>query len=339
MKTRNWMKMMQAARLLVASGILLGGDLSHAGPAVPVAVPAPPIDVPAQGYVKSEGVPVGTEIAPVPVGQVGPAWVVLGPASTTGGQVTVPPNNQIAGAINSLAIHPTNPDIIYIGAVNGGIWRTANATAASPTWFPLTDNLASKSIGALEFDPTDATNQTLVAGSGRLSSYGAIGQARIGVLRTTDGGNTWSVLATSTFVNENLMSIAARGSIIMAASDSQWGGGTGSGVFRSTSTGASFSLVSGTAGLAAGPVSDMIGDPGNQSRFFAAVRTVGIFRSDDTGATWTNVTNNLTGISATTTKVEMAMFNNGTTTALYVAVLNSTAVQGIWRSTDLGATW
>ena len=54
---------------------------------------------------------------------------------------------------------------------------------------------------------------------------------------------------------------------------------------------------------------------------------------------WTNVTNNLTGITASTTKVEMAMFNNGTTTALYVGVLNSTAVQGVWRSTDLGATW
>ncbi|MEO8791915.1 MAG: choice-of-anchor tandem repeat GloVer-containing protein, partial [Chthoniobacteraceae bacterium] len=277
--------------------------------------------------------------APVPGGQIGPAWVPLGPASTVSGQVTVPPNNEISGAINALAIHPTNPDITYIGAVNGGIWRTANATATSPTWTPLTDNLSSQSIGALEFDPTDPTYQTLVAGSGRLSSYGAIGPARIGVLRTTDGGNTWSVLGTSMFVNENLMSIAARGTVILAASDSQWGGGNGSGVFRSTSTGASFSLVSGTAGLAAGPVSDMVGDPGNPSRFFAVVRTVGIFRSDDTGATWTNVTNNLTGISASTYKVEMAMFNNGTTTALYAGVLNSTALQGVWRSTDLGATW
>ena len=288
MKTTNWIKMMENARLLVAAGFLLVGGLSHAQPPMPEAVPAPPSDVQAQGYVKSEGIALAPEIAPAPAGQVGPAWVVLGPASTLGGQVTVPPNNEIAGAINALAIHPTNPNIIYIGAVNGGVWRTANATATSPTWFPLTDNLASQSIGALEFDPTDTTYQTLVAGSGKLSSYGAIGPARIGVLRTTDGGNTWSVLATSTFVNENLMSIAARGTVIMAASDSQWGGGNGSGIFRSTNTGASFSLISGTAGLSAGPVSDMVGDPGNQSRFFAAVRTVGIFRSDDTGATWTN---------------------------------------------------
>ena len=238
---------MQAARLWMAAGVLLAGGLSHAQSPVPLPVAVPPNDVQAQGYVKPGAVPATTALGPVPAGQVGPSWVVLGPASTNGGQVTVPPNNTIAGAINALAIHPTNPDIIFIGAVNGGIWRTANATAASPTWFPLTDTQASLSIGALEFDPTDATSQTLVAGSGRLSSYGAVGGARIGVLRTTDGGNTWSVLGTSQFTNENLMSVAARGTVILAASDSQWGGGTGSGVFRSTSTGASFSLVSGTA--------------------------------------------------------------------------------------------
>ena len=81
-----------------------------------------------------------TEQALAPTIFVGGAWTPLGPASTVGGQVTVPPNNTIGGAIQALAIHPTNPDIIYIGAVNGGVWRTANATAPSPTWIPLTDS-------------------------------------------------------------------------------------------------------------------------------------------------------------------------------------------------------
>ena len=343
MKTTRWMKMMQAARLFVAAGILLGGALSHAQSPVPEAMSAPPLNLQPQGYSKPEGVPATTEIAPVPVGQVGPAWIILGPAATLGGQVTVPPNNEIGGAIQALAIHPTNPDIMYVAAVNGGVWRTTNGTATSPQWTPLTDGLPSLSMGALEFDPTDATFQTLVATSARESSLGGAGSARIGVLRTTDGGANWSVLGTSLFANENPSSVAARGTVLMVASDSDYSSGfifsNGSGLFRSTSTGASFSLVSGTSGLPAGPISDLVGDPGNPSRFFAAVRTVGIFRSDDTGATWTNVTNNLTGISASTPKVEMAMFNNGTTTAVYVGVLGASNLAGVWRSTNLGATW
>ena len=102
--------------------------------------------------------------------------------------------NPVCGAVSRLAPHPTNASILYAGAVNGGVWRTTNATAVAPTWTPLTDQLASPSIGALEFDPTDASNQTLVAGIGRLSSFGGVGGALTGIQRTTDGGNSWTEL-------------------------------------------------------------------------------------------------------------------------------------------------
>ncbi len=279
-----------------------------------------------------------TEELPVPVTVVGGAWTALGPAPTRNGQVIIPPNNEICGAIQAIAAHPTNANILYIAGVGGGVWRTANATASTPTWTPQMDAQASLNIGAVEFDTTDGTFQTLVAGSARLSSFGAVGGSRIGVLRTTDGGSNWTVLGGS-FANENLLSVAARGNIIMAASDSQWGGGNGSGLFRSTNTGTSFTLVSGSAGLSAGPVSDVVADPNVPTRFYAAVRTVGIFRSDDSGATWTNVTGTITGITGTTSKVEMAVHNNGVTNAVYVAVINSNVLASVWRSPDLGVSW
>ena len=265
---------------------------------------------------------------------VGGAWVPLGPAPTRSGQVSVPPNNEVCGAIQAIAAHPSNADILYVAGANGGVWRTANATAASPTWTPTMDSQASLSMGALEFDATDATFQTLVASSARLSSFGAVGGVRIGVLRTTDGGTNWSVLGGS-FANENLTSVAARGAIILAASDSQWGGGNGSGLFRSVNTGGAFSLVSGGSGLSAGPISDLVADPNVSTRFYAAVRTVGIFRSDDSGATWTNITSNVTGISSTTVKIEMAVHNNGVTHAIYIGVIGSAnTLSSVWRSTN-----
>src|SRR6185369_6502286 len=105
-------------------------------------------------------------------------------------------------------------------------------------WTPLTDMLPSLSLGAMALDPADATVRTLVAASGRRSSFGA-GGALIGVLRTTDGGDNWSVLGGATLANQNLDSIVARGSIIMVGAD----GGPAPGLYRSSNTGGTFTLV------------------------------------------------------------------------------------------------
>jgi hypothetical protein len=122
------------------------------------------------------------------------SWKPRGPRPTKGGQVEGILNKEVVGAIKAVATHSTNPDIVYIGSVNGGIWRTDNARAASPSWQQLTDDEQSLSIGALEFDPTDNSHQVIVAGSGRFSSLSGMGGRLIGVLRSTDGGARWTTL-------------------------------------------------------------------------------------------------------------------------------------------------
>ena len=98
----------------------------------------------------------------------------------------------MTGAIHTLLAHPTDADILYIGAVNGGIWRTDNATAARPNWRPLTDDFHSLSIGAMAFDPEDPN--TILAGIGRYSSFAQAGGDRVGLLLSKDGGETWRPL-------------------------------------------------------------------------------------------------------------------------------------------------
>ena len=216
---------------------------------------------------------------------VGP-WVSQGPAPGINGQENVPPDNQINGAVQAIAVHPTNADIMYVGSVNGGVWKTNNATATAPHWVPVTDRFASLSIGALEFDPTDATGNTLIAGTGSTSSY-FLGDQFRGVLRTTNGGLTWTELGIGQLGGQNITSVAARGSTLLAASDNVWGGGSGSGLYRSTNGGTNWTLISGTNGLNAGSVSDLVGDPLTTSTLYAAVRGAGggVFRSADSGQT------------------------------------------------------
>src|SRR6266545_327481 len=181
-------------------------------------------------------------------GDFGGQWTAQGPGPTQNGQVEhVTPNNEVVGAIHAVAAHPTDSNIHYVGAVNGGIWRTGNATAASPTWTPLTDNFASLSIGALEFDPTDPTRRTLVAGIGRFSSFSRNGGPLTGILRTTDGGDNWARISPSILMNQNISGIAARGATLLASA-------TGGGVFRSADGGINWVMVSGGNGLPAGGV-------------------------------------------------------------------------------------
>jgi photosystem II stability/assembly factor-like uncharacterized protein len=65
-----------------------------------------------------------------------------------------------------MAAHPTDPNTLFVATPNGGVWRTTDGGA---TWSPLTDSLP-LSIGAISYDPTDGSNNTLVAGFGKFSS-------------------------------------------------------------------------------------------------------------------------------------------------------------------------
>lgn len=302
-------------------------------------------------------VPAGAASAPNPItsqlsGNPGTVWVPQGPGPSIFGQVEGIENGEVVGAIHTVAAHPTSPSQIYVGAVNGGVWRTLNATSQNPKWIRLTDHQASNSIGALEFDPTDPSHRTLVAGIGRFSSFGRTGGALTGLLRTTNGGTTWTPLdGGGVLFNKNVSGVAPRGNTIVISVNTATPNTIGNiGIWRTTNGGATFQQVSngnGTAtGLPGGITFDLVGDPNNRSRLFTSVVFAdlvggrnGFFRSDDTGATWTRVSTPAIDallISGVTNNVEFAV---GRHNNVYAAVANSGRLAGLFRSGDGGATW
>jgi photosystem II stability/assembly factor-like uncharacterized protein len=253
----------------------------------------------------------------------------------------IPGNNPVTGAVHTVVAHPTNADILYLGGVNGGIWRTTNATAASPNWTPLTDQFPSLSIGALELDPTDATNQTLVGGTGRYSNFGRRGGPRAGLLRTTDGGNTWTMLGEVDLAGRNISGVGPRGNVILVSVNT----GVSPGMYQSTDGGATFQFISGINGLNAGAAFDLVGDPSDPNLFYTGVGGAngGVFRTDDAGDNWTDVTDAAIAalVSGATNNIELAVHNNTAagTNAVYVGIVNNGRLAGILRSADMGVTW
>src|SRR5439155_6956664 len=62
-----------------------------------------------------------------------PDWVEQGPGPIVKAGSTIPAqNNPVSGAIESIAVNPGNPKIVYVGTVSGGIWKTLDATVNDP---------------------------------------------------------------------------------------------------------------------------------------------------------------------------------------------------------------
>jgi hypothetical protein len=294
-------------------------------------------------------------------------WVEQGPGPILGNGLTEGmPGSPVAGAVEALVPDPTNPDVLYAGTANGGVWKTTNATAASPSWTPLTDlQLPALSINSLAVSPVHP--DTVFAGTGSMSSFYQDGSPGFGLARSTDGGATWKVLAGDTFADQDIRSVVPttldHGKVVLVATEFasipyiQFG--DGGGLYRSTDNGASFVRISGAdgTGLPDQEVSDLVADPSNPNRFYAAVPTPfnasptgneGIYRSDDGGLTWAPVNTGLRDLGASA-RILLSVHNSPGQDVVYAAVLAISGspngggvgedLAGVFRSTDQGGDW
>src|SRR3954451_18606393 len=81
---------------------------------------------------------------------------------------------------------PTQPNVFYVGQVNGGIWQT---TASGRTWQPIFDNQPTQSIGDIAIADSDPNIIYVASGEGLRRPDLAIGD---GIYKSTDGGKTWT---------------------------------------------------------------------------------------------------------------------------------------------------
>lgn len=259
------------------------------------------------------------------------AWTPIGPA---------PISNGSAGRVSTVAVHPGDPAVVYIGGAQGGVWRTGDGGL---TWSALTDNECSLAMGSIAIDPVDP--RILYAGTGELhfsgdSYYGC------GVLRSTDEGASWTRLGETAFASSTGGARISRLIIDPATAGST----STTTIYAASSNGLWISHNSGLSWMKTldGVISDLQLDGASSRTLYAAVglpstaETSGIFRSDNYGNTWTKLTafpptdvgrialGASPVVGGTVYAAVQNGFNNGT---------NDGRLLGIWRTTDGGASW
>ncbi|HEV7557414.1 MAG TPA: hypothetical protein VGO00_18230 [Kofleriaceae bacterium] len=125
--------------------------------------------------------------APSPTPTTTLQWLQLGPQSALSEWNGSYYDGLDSGRVATVRADPTNPATIYIGAIGGGIWKTADITMTEPVWTPLTDTLGTMFIGSFDIDPT--TSQVIHAG---LGDYWEGNPGGV-MVKTGDGGATWGV--------------------------------------------------------------------------------------------------------------------------------------------------
>jgi photosystem II stability/assembly factor-like uncharacterized protein len=290
------------------------------------------------------------------IASISSSWTLIGP------QPTSLPAGLASGRVSSIAVDTTDStgNTLYIGGAQGGVWKT---TDGGTSWVPLTDNQFSLAMGSLAIDPND--HMIIYAGTGEQnfsddSYYGG------GLLKSSDGGATWTPIGTSYFGGAfGKVSPFSGGSFIGAIAvqpgvgvstpillvGSLFGGGTQhyyySGISRSTDGGTTWTHVlpatfdTNAAGVSVFFVSNttayaVIGSPyGNANN--------GVYLSTDSGQTWapangSGATALISGTSAGRITLVAAPSNPST---LYASIQSPSTLglAGMFKSTDGGTIW
>ena len=223
-------------------------------------------------------------------------WTPIGPAPAMG-------SGPFSGRIDVAAPDPTNSNVMYVGGNVGGVWKTTNWLDASPNWTSLTDKPQILSQAVHEHD------LVVFPGNPNIILAAASGPGG-GIMRSEDGGNTWSYLSNFRFdlaefgaivVDPN---VANAQTVYVAVSGGKAAFLFGSGLYKSTDGGTTFNPVG--AGTFSGFVSDLLEiQEGGQTVLYAADTQNPLFgaidqpvvtcphcgevyRSPDGGMTWTH---------------------------------------------------
>ena len=239
---------------------------------------------------------------------------------------------------------PGKPNLFYMGAAGGGVWRTKDAGS---TWENISDGFFGGSIGAVAVSEWD--NNVIYVGGGEVTVRGNVSSGW-GMWKSVDAGTTWQEIGMKNSrhipririhpKNPDLVYVAVLGDLYKSSGER--------GVYRSKDGGKNWERIL-YANADAGAV-DLTFDPNNPRILYASTWRIrrtpyslesggdgsALWKSIDGGDTWTNISKNdglpggIWGISGVT----VSLVNSD---RVWAIIENNDG--GVYRSDDAGKTW
>jgi photosystem II stability/assembly factor-like uncharacterized protein len=171
----------------------------------------------------------------------------------------------MSGRIGWIEVAPSNPNVIYVGAAAGGVWKSVNSGL---TWEPVFDDQPVASIGAIAVHPRNA-DQVWV-GTGEAAPRNSVSVGR-GVYRSNDGGKTWKLmgLEKTEKISEIVIHPDNPDVVLVGALGATWGDSAERGVYKTIDGGKTWRRVLYVNEKTG--VSDLAMDPSNPNKILAAM--------------------------------------------------------------------
>lgn len=251
-----------------------------------------------------------------------------------------------AGRTKAATGVPQQPNVFYIGSVNGGVWKT---TDYGRTWQPIFDGQSSGSVGAIAVAPSDPDVIYVGSGEGLQRPDLATGD---GIYKSVDGGRSWTHLGLRDGQQIPQIAVDPRNPdrLFVAVLGHPYGPNSERGIFRSVDGGRTFEKVlykdENTGGI------DVILAPNDPNTVYAALwetrqapwengqwqgRNSGLFKSTDGGTTWQPIMNGLPTYDQGLGRIGIAV-SPSDPQRLYLSV-DEIRTNAVFRSDDAGANW
>ncbi|MEB8345731.1 thrombospondin type 3 repeat-containing protein [Flavobacteriaceae bacterium KMM 6898] len=245
-------------------------------------------------------------------------WKSLGPINVGAYAGRLPGQ----GRVNAIAVDPNNPNVWYVGAPAGGLWKSTDTGAS---WTSLFDDFLQIGVSGIAIDPTDSNIIYIATGDDDAAdSYS------VGVFKSLDGGISWN----ETGLNpSNTSDNWLMNEITIDPTNSQtlWVG-TNQGLYKSTNGGLLWSRKK------IGDIKDFKLKPNNSNTIYA-VTTNEFFKSTDGGEVFNEITSELPTNSG---RLVLGITPNNAAVVYVLSAdtgANDFAFQGLYKSNDSGTTF